>query len=134
MPNSPCYTLVGCGSANLPLNPKLDLQAAPARLLFRPPWRVVLNKLTKRLHRRGPCMPLARQQGVFAINGWGGQSHELQTAAVLEVVEMRDVRAALLSTGHNPLLMNADELAQDIVNARKRWAEVIRQTGFKLES
>lgn len=55
-------------------------------------------------------------------------------AAVREVVEMRDVRAALLSTGHNPLLMNADELAQDIVNARKRWAEVIRQTGFKLES
>lgn len=55
-------------------------------------------------------------------------------AAVREVVEMRDVRAALLSTGHNPLLMNADELAKDIVNAKKRWAEVIRQTGFKLES
>ncbi len=54
--------------------------------------------------------------------------------AVREVMEMRDVRAALQTSGHNPYVIGADELAKDIVNSQKQWAEVIRQTGFKLES
>jgi tripartite-type tricarboxylate transporter receptor subunit TctC len=55
-------------------------------------------------------------------------------AAVREVMEMRDVRAALQTSGHNPYVIGADELAKDIVNSQKQWAEVIKQTGFKLES
>lgn len=55
-------------------------------------------------------------------------------AAVREVMEMRDVRAALQSSGHNPYVIGADELAKDIADSQKRWAEVIKQTGFKLES
>ncbi len=54
--------------------------------------------------------------------------------AVREVMEMRDVRAALQTSGHNPYVIGADELAKDIVNSQKQWAEVIKQTGFKLES
>lgn len=55
-------------------------------------------------------------------------------AAVREVVEMREVRTALLSSGHNPFLLGAQELAKDIASNQKRWAEVIKTTGFKLES
>jgi tripartite-type tricarboxylate transporter receptor subunit TctC len=55
-------------------------------------------------------------------------------AAVREVMEMRDVRTALQTSGHNPYVIGADDLAKDIVSSQKRWAEVIKQTGFKLES
>jgi len=55
-------------------------------------------------------------------------------AAVREVVEIREVRAILLSSGHNPFVLGAEELARDISISQKRWAEIIKTTGFKLES
>ncbi len=55
-------------------------------------------------------------------------------SAVREVLEMREVRTALQSSGHNPFVRSATELASDIVTEQKRWAEVIKATNFKLES
>jgi tripartite-type tricarboxylate transporter receptor subunit TctC len=55
-------------------------------------------------------------------------------AAVREVLEIREVRTALQSSGHNPFVMNTSELANDIVAAQKRWSDLIKATNFKLES
>ena len=55
-------------------------------------------------------------------------------AAVREVVELSDVRAALLASAHNPLALGAEVLGKGLVTARERWADIIKTTGFKLES
>jgi tripartite-type tricarboxylate transporter receptor subunit TctC len=54
--------------------------------------------------------------------------------AVREVLELNDVRTALQNSGHNPYVLDANDLAKDIVTSQKRWAEIIKITGFKLES
>lgn len=53
--------------------------------------------------------------------------------AVSEAVEMREVRAALLASGHIPRAVGADQLRQDMEINSKRWSELIKATGFKLE-
>lgn len=55
-------------------------------------------------------------------------------SAVREVVQMREVRTALLASGHNPSAVGGEDLAKDIASNTRRWADLIKATGFKLES
>lgn len=55
-------------------------------------------------------------------------------AAVREVVERRDVRTALLASGHVPMAKSGDALVREIERSTRRWTALIRDTGFKLES
>ena len=55
-------------------------------------------------------------------------------AAVREVVELRDVRTALLASGHVPMAVSGDALTREIEASTRRWTGLIRDTGFKLES
>ncbi|WP_043458546.1 tripartite tricarboxylate transporter substrate-binding protein [Azohydromonas australica] len=59
---------------------------------------------------------------------------EAFASAVREIVGMKDVGASLAAAGFTPAALGADELRQDIASDTKRWAQVIKQTGFKLEN
>jgi len=59
---------------------------------------------------------------------------EALAKAVREVVELRDVRTALLASGHNPSTLTAEDLTKDMAVSTRRWAELIKATGFKLEN
>lgn len=56
------------------------------------------------------------------------------SAAVREVLEIPAVQKTLLDSGHYPYVLAADELTADIANSQKKWAELIKTTGFKIES
>jgi len=55
-------------------------------------------------------------------------------AAVREALQMPDVKATLQKSGFNPVAKGAAELRDEIAAETKRWAQVIKETGFKLEN
>jgi tripartite-type tricarboxylate transporter receptor subunit TctC len=53
---------------------------------------------------------------------------------VTEIVGMPEVQATLQKAGFTSSAKGAAELREDIASSTKRWAEVIKETGFKLEN
>lgn len=70
----------------------------------------------------------------FARKGTPREEREVFAAAVREVMDQREVRSPLAATGHNPYVVGADEIAQGIVTARKRWGDLIRETGYRIDA
>lgn len=55
-------------------------------------------------------------------------------AAVREVLEQREARTPLITSGHNPFVIDAGEIASGIAAARKRWGDLIKETGYKIDA
>lgn len=55
-------------------------------------------------------------------------------AAVREALQMPDVRATLQKSGFSPVAKSAAELRDEIASETKRWGQLIKETGFKLEN
>ena len=56
------------------------------------------------------------------------------SAAVRDVLDMPAVQKTLLESAHYPFVIPAQELAADIASSQKKWAELIKTSGFKIES
>ena len=69
-----------------------------------------------------------------ARKGTPAQERDAFATAVREVMALREVQTPLVTTGHNPYVIGADQISQSIVAAKKRWADLIRETGYKIES
>ncbi|WP_418320127.1 tripartite tricarboxylate transporter substrate-binding protein [Piscinibacter sakaiensis] len=54
--------------------------------------------------------------------------------AVRETLQMPDVRATLQKSGFSPVARGSAELREDIAAGTKKWARIIKETGFKPES
>ncbi|MGD9943314.1 MAG: tripartite tricarboxylate transporter substrate-binding protein [Burkholderiaceae bacterium] len=55
-------------------------------------------------------------------------------SAAREVVQLREVRAALLASGHAPADIDAQALAADIARNRERWSMLIKEADLKVET
>ena len=89
-----------------------------------------------------PEVPTFAEQGLKSaqIEEWfaffarsGSPSAELENfgAAVRQVLAQRDLRATLFAQGYQAQPLSAAVLARDIDTESRRWAAVIRQSGFK---
>jgi tripartite-type tricarboxylate transporter receptor subunit TctC len=70
----------------------------------------------------------------FAKAGVPAAETQAFAAAVRETLQMPEVRAVFQKFGFSPVARDAADLKDNIAAETKRWAQVIKDTGFKLEN
>ena len=90
-----------------------------------------------------PDVPTAREQGVdYVATNWFGFAFPKGTPAeavaalhgqVVRALGAPDVREKLLATGAEPSALSPEEFARFVQEDTRRWTELIRSTGIKVE-
>jgi tripartite-type tricarboxylate transporter receptor subunit TctC len=90
-----------------------------------------------------PDVPTAREQGVdYVATNWFGFAFPKGTPAeavaalhgqVVRALGAPDVREKLLATGAEPSALTPEEFARFVQEDTRRWTELIRSTGIKVE-